>query len=189
MGATTDSLLRKLTGNSELKGCVPDATFGLATFSDRNAGVPYWAYDLHRTRLEKLLLHPNYGLYSDPKRDDDIALVFPFMVYEAKGWRGDPREARRQATFPASCNLDMLDNLVWIPGPLESPRPYQTKKSHQYQVFVLTSFGAYWHLLVGYRRPRLETEHAGDPGMSDNVYVSIVQVHITRLSEEGLDNS
>lgn len=39
-------------------------------------------------------------------------------------------------------------------------------------MFVLTSFGAYWHLLVGYRRPRLPTEYAGKCGVSDTFYVS-----------------
>lgn len=62
-----------------------DATFGLATFTDRTAQLPDWAYDLHRDRLEKLLLHPKYGLYSDPKREDDIALAFPIHGVRGKG--------------------------------------------------------------------------------------------------------
>lgn len=99
------------------------------------------------------------------------AMVFPFMVYEAKGWKGDCREARRQACSVAAFYLDMLDELARRPGPVGTPRVYQTKTSHQYQVFVLTSFGAYWHLLVGYRRPRLDSEDRQIEGMSENVYV------------------
>ena len=117
------------------------------------------------------MLHPKYGLISDPQRlGNDLA--FPFMVYEAKGWSGDCREARSQACSAAAVYLDMLDELARRPGPVGTQRPYQTKTSHQYQVFVLTSFGAYWHLLVGHRRPRLLTEHAGSEGLSENVYVS-----------------
>lgn len=154
---------------------IPDATFGLATFSDRDAVLPVWAPELHRERLEKLVLHPKYGLVSDPKILD-IGLVFLFMVYEAKGWSGDCRDARRQACSAAAVYLDMLDELARRPGPKDSPRPYQTTTSHHYQVFVLTSFGAYWHLLVGYRRPRSVEEHAQKAGMSDTVYVSLQDV-------------
>lgn len=150
----------------------PDATFGLATFSDQDAHDPLWNHDLHRDRLERLMLHPKYGLVSDPKITS-TSLSFPFMVYEAKGWRGDCREARRQATSAAAAYLDLLDNLVRRPGQVDSPRPYQTTTSNKYQVFALTSFGAYWHVLVGHRRARSEIEHAG-PEMSDSVYVSIL---------------
>jgi hypothetical protein len=65
----------------------------------------------------------------------------------------------------------MLDNLARTPGQVGSTKVYQTKTSHQYQVFALTSFGAHWHLLVGYRRPRQKHEHAGMEGLSDTVYV------------------
>lgn len=150
---------------------IPDATFGLATFTDREADLPGWASELQSERLTRLMFHPNYGLISDPKREGD-GLCFPFMVYEAKGWSGDCRDARRQACSAAAAYLDLLDHLVRRPGPLGSPRPYQTKTSHQYQVFVLTSFGAYWHLLVGYRRPRQASEYAHAEGMSETVYVS-----------------
>lgn len=153
---------------------IPDNTFGLATFTDRNAALPNWVSELHRDRLERLLLHPKYGLYSDPKREHKPALAFPFLVYEAKGWRGDCRDARRQAFSGAAFYLDMLDELARKPGPVGTPRVYQTETSHQYQVFVLTSFGGYWHLIVGYRRPRfLESEHAGMKEMSETVYVCI----------------
>jgi hypothetical protein len=169
----TDPVLRKLTGKSTFVKRTPDATFGLSTFTDQDGESPAWAYDLHSERLDRLLHHPNFGLYSDPKRCE-TDLVFPFMVYEAKGWSGDCRVARRQACLAASHYLDMLDQLAREPGPLDSDRPYQTKTSHQYQVFVLTSFGAYWHLLVGHRRPRLATEHAGVQGMSETVYVGLL---------------
>lgn len=167
-----DEISCKLTGEYVLRERIPDAVFGMATFTDNDADLPYWIYELDRTRLEKVLLHPKYGLAADPKRDDNIGMAFPFMVYEAKGWRGDCREARRQACSAAAFYLDMLDQLARVPGPVDAPRPYQTRTSHHYQVFALTSFGAYWHLLVGHRRPRLEQEHAGLPGMSDTVYVS-----------------
>ncbi|KIX09219.1 uncharacterized protein Z518_00298 [Rhinocladiella mackenziei CBS 650.93] len=139
---------------------------GTSTFAD----LPTWTPDLHSDRLERLMFHPKYGLISDP-RIPDIDLSFPFMVYEAKGWSGDCRVARRQACLAAATYLDMLDRLARQPGQMNSPRPYQTKTSHHYQVFVFTSLGAYWHLLVGYRRPRLSTEHAGVDGMSETVYL------------------
>jgi hypothetical protein len=179
----TDPVLRKLTGKSTFAKRTPDATFGLSTFTDRDAQSPLqtvWTYDLNADRLKQLLYHPKYGLFSDPKRVE-TDLVFPFMVYEAKGWSGDCRSARRQACSAASFYLDMLDQLARQPGPLESARPYQTKTSHQYQVFVLTSFGAYWHLLVGYRRPRLANEHAGVKGMSETVYVGPLSLHISTI--------
>lgn len=108
---------------------------------------------------------------ADPKWGE-TDLVFPFAVYEAKGWSGDCREARRQACEGAVCYLDMLDNLARTPGAVGSTKPYQTATSHQYQVFALTSFGAHWHLLVGYRRPRQLTEHCEKEGLSETVYVS-----------------
>jgi len=169
--ADIDPITCHLTGTSTMVSRTPDATFGLATFSDGDAMLPAWTSELHRERLERLMLHPKYGLISDPKRLD-IGLSFPFMVYEAKGWSGDCRVARQQACSAAAVYLDMLDDLARRPGQLGSPRPYQTSTSHCYQVFALTSFGAYWHLLVGYRRPRQSTEHADAHGMSETVYVS-----------------
>lgn len=161
----------RLIGTSSLVSRIPDATFGLAISNDAHATLPFWASELQSRRLAQLMFHPKYGLISDPQRGK-VELAFPFMVYEAKGWAGDCRVARRQACSAAAAYLDILDNLVRRPGPLESARPYQTKLSHHYQVFVLTSFGAYWHLLVGYRRPRQSSEHAGKNGLSENVYVS-----------------
>jgi hypothetical protein len=60
--------------------------------------------------LEALLVHRHCGLISDP-RWGDANLVFPFAVYEAKGWDGDPREARQQACSAGAAYLDMLEGL------------------------------------------------------------------------------
>lgn len=161
---------------------IPDATFGLATFSGQNVLFPQFAPELCHDRLQKLMLHRKCGLLTDPKWGE-TDLVFPFMAYEAKGWSGDCREARRQACSSAAVYLDMLDNLVRRPGPMNTPRPYQSLTSHKFQVFALTSFGAHWHVLVGYRRPRLSTtftedkfcpEYGGRKDMSENVYVSLL---------------
>ncbi|KAH8802943.1 hypothetical protein F5884DRAFT_491038 [Xylogone sp. PMI_703] len=166
----THPVLCTLTGETTVVSRIPDATFGLAAFSDSNYGAPGWVSELSRERLERLLLHRKCGLLSDPKWGE-ADLVFPFAAYEAKGWSGDCREARRQACQGAACYLDMLDNLARTPGPVGSAKPYQTKTSHQYQVFALTSFGAHWHLLVGYQRPRQKDEHAEMKGMSKTVYI------------------
>jgi hypothetical protein len=168
-----DPVSCKLTGESVVVKRTPDATFGLATFSENQRDFPGWTDEFSRERLEKLLLHRKCGLIADPKWGKKD-LVFPFAVYEAKGWSGDCREARRQACYAAANYLDMLDDLARKPGPVESAKPYQTKTSHQYQVFVLTSFGAHWHILVGYRRPRQADEHEGVKGFSDTVYVSYI---------------
>jgi hypothetical protein len=56
-------------------------------------------------------------------------------------------------------------------------RDYQFSDSRSAQVFALTSFGAQWHVMVGYRRPRLKREHAGHPDMSDIVYVCKLHLH------------
>jgi hypothetical protein len=168
--AKTDPVLCTLTGDSILVQRTPDATLGLATFLESDVENPIWASELLQGRLEKLLLHRKCGLLTDPKWGE-TNLAFPFAVYEAKGWSGDCRVARRQACVTAAAYLDLLDNLARRPGPVESPKPYQTPTSHHYQVFALTSFGAHWHLLVGYRRPREAKEHAGLKGMSETVYV------------------
>jgi hypothetical protein len=166
----TDPVLCTLTGGSTVVPRKPDATFGLATFSEYELDLSVCANELRRTRLEKLLLHRKCGLLADPKWGE-TDLVFPFAVYEAKGWAGDCREARHQACLAGATYLDMLDDLVRKPGPVGSTKPYQTVTSHHYQVFALTSFGAHWHLLVGYRRPRHEDEHRKRKGMSETVYV------------------
>jgi len=169
--AKTDRVHCKLTGKIKLVKRIPDATFGLAPFSSGERTRSIYADELRQDRLEKLLLHRKCGLISDPNWGE-IDLVFPFAVYEAKGWSGDYRKARHQACTAAATYLDMLDNLGREPGPTDSAKPYQTTTSHQYQVFVLTSFGSHWHILVGYRRPRQVDEFAGETGMSDTVYVS-----------------
>lgn len=166
----THPVLYTLTGESSIVNRIPDATFGLATFSDSTRGSSVQTDELSRERLERLLFHRKCGLLGDPKWGESD-LVFPFAVYEAKGWSGDCREARRQACQGGACYLDMLDNLARTPGPVGSAKVYQTKTSHQYQVFALTSFGAHWHLLVGYQRPRQAKEYAGTEGMSKTVYV------------------
>ncbi|KJK63935.1 hypothetical protein P875_00064605 [Aspergillus parasiticus SU-1] len=163
-----------LDGQPKFVRRIPDATFGLATFKpadypDYPDSLDVWSLD--RDRLESLLLHRHCGLISDPHWGD-VDLVFPFAVYEAKGWSGDPREARRQACSAGAVYLDMLDNLAKKPGPAGGKgRPYQTAQSCNSQVFALTSFGAHWHILVGYKRQRLEREHAGHEGLSESVYV------------------
>jgi hypothetical protein len=166
----TDPVSCELTGGSTVVPRKPDATFGLATFSEIEPDLSVCANELRRTRLEKLLLHHKCGLLADPKWGE-TDLVFPFAVYEAKGWAGDCREARHQACLAGATYLDMLDDVVRKPGPVGSTKPYQTVTSHHYQVFALTSFGAHWHLLVGYRRPRQEDEHRERKGMSETVYV------------------
>ena len=168
--ADTDPVLCTLSGEPAPVKRIPDATFGLATFSDCDSNHQFWADELRLEHMEKLLLHHKCGLISDPKWGE-TDLVYPFAVYEAKGWNGDCREARRQASSAAAAYLDVLDDLARRPGPTGSIKPYQTPTSHRYQVFSLTSFGAYWHLLVGYRRPRQAEEHAGVKGMSETVYV------------------
>ncbi|KAJ5167275.1 uncharacterized protein N7482_006056 [Penicillium canariense] len=163
-----------LDGQPKFIRRIPDATFGLATFQptdypDYPESLDAW--DLDHDRLEALLLHRHCGLIADPHWGD-TNLVFPFAVYEAKGWSGDPREARHQASSAGAVYLDMLDNLARKPGIAGgNNRPYQTAQSCNHQVFVLTSFGAHWHILVGYKRPRLEKEYAGHRGLSDSVYV------------------
>lgn len=171
----TDPVLCTLTGKSTVIQRVPDATFGLTTFSDCEADTSACADELRRTRLEKLLLHCKCGLLADPKWGE-AALAFPFAVYEAKGWSGDCRDARRQACIAGATYLDMLDDLARKPGPVGSTKPYQTVSSHHYQGFVLTSFGAHWHLLIGYRRPRQDDEHQGKRGMSEEVYVGFLAI-------------
>ncbi|KAL2132938.1 hypothetical protein VTI74DRAFT_3128 [Chaetomium olivicolor] len=159
------------TGDSKFIWRIPDATFGLATFEPRDYQTAFASYTLDTKRLKALTLHRDCGLIVDP-RWGDANLVFPFAVYEAKGWNGDPREARQQACAAAAVYLDLLDALARQPG--KSGRmdgAYQTLESRSSQVFAMTSFGAHWHIMVGYRRPRLAREHRGRPGMSDTVYL------------------
>ncbi|KAH7371953.1 hypothetical protein BKA66DRAFT_443745 [Pyrenochaeta sp. MPI-SDFR-AT-0127] len=160
-----------LTGKSRCVKRIPDASFGLATFHPKHYQNAVASYELDAERLQALAWHRQCGLISDP-RCGEADLVFPFAVYEAKGWNGDPREARQQACAAGAAYLDMLDALARLPGPPEeTDRDYQFSESRNAQVFAITSFGAQWHIMVGYRRPRLKREHAGHPGMSKTVYL------------------
>ncbi|SPO07514.1 uncharacterized protein DNG_10208 [Cephalotrichum gorgonifer] len=160
-----------LAGEPKLFKRIPDATIGLATFRPEDYPSALAEYDLDRERLEALSLHRHCDLKSDP-RWADINLVFPFAVYEAKGWAGDCREARRQACSAGAAYLDLLDDLARHPGKIGRKNgAYQTPDSLNTQVFALTSFGAHWHVLVGYKRPRLRREFVGQTGLSASVYV------------------
>ncbi|EIT80897.1 hypothetical protein Ao3042_02615 [Aspergillus oryzae 3.042] len=161
-----------LVGEPKFIKRIPDATFGLATFKPKDYQNPLAEWNLDHDRLEALLLHRHCGLISDP-RWGDADLAFPFAVYEAKGWSGDAREARRQGCSAGAVYLDMLDNLACQPGKAgKGKRAYQSAEARSNnQVFVFTSFGAHWHILVGYKRPRLERECAGHEGFSESVYI------------------
>ncbi|KAE8133364.1 hypothetical protein BDV38DRAFT_274330 [Aspergillus pseudotamarii] len=135
-----------LVGEPKFIKRIPDATFGLATFNPKDYQSPLAEWNLDHDRLEARLLHRHCGLISDP-RWGDANLAFPFAVYEAKGWSGDAQEARRQGCSAGAVYLDINN-----------------------QVVIFTSFGAHWHILVGYKRPRLEREYAGHDGFSEPVY-------------------
>ncbi len=132
------------------------------------------------------MFHRKCGLLADPKWGE-TDLVFPFMVYEAKGWSGDCREARRQACLAAVIYLDMLDNLSRKPGPVGTPKLFQTETSHDNQVFALTSFGAQWHVLVAFKMPRGKEEYADMECMSRNVYVCVFFPFILFLERANLE--
>ncbi|KAB8214327.1 hypothetical protein BDV33DRAFT_196216 [Aspergillus novoparasiticus] len=161
-----------LAGEPKFIKRIPDATFGLATFKPKDYQNPLAEWNLDHDRLEALLLHRHCGLISDP-RWGDADLAFPFAVYEAKGWSGDAREARRQGCSAGAVYLDMLDHLARQPGKTGNrKRAYQPAGGRSNnQVFVFTSFGAHWHILVGYKRRRLEREYAGHEGFSESVYI------------------
>ncbi|KAG2026542.1 hypothetical protein GB937_001322 [Aspergillus fischeri] len=161
-----------LVGEPKLVKRIPDATFGLATFKPKDYQNILAEWDLDHDHLEALLLHRHCGLISDP-RWGYADLAFPFAVYEAKGWGGDAREARQQGCSAGAVYLDMLDSLARQPGKVgEKNRVYQSTRSRSNnQVFVFTSFGAHWHILVGYKRPRQEREYAGHEGFSESVYI------------------
>ncbi|KAH1524301.1 hypothetical protein KXX29_003248 [Aspergillus fumigatus] len=161
-----------LVGEPKFVKRIPDATFGLATFKPKDYQNILAEWDLDHDRLEALLLHRHCGLISDP-RWGYADLAFPFAVYEAKGWGGNAREARRQGCSAGAVYLDMLDSLARQPGKVgEKNRVYQpTRGRSNNQVFVFTSFGAHWHILVGYKRPRQEREYAGHEGFSESVYI------------------
>lgn len=98
-------------------------------------------------------------------------MAYPFMAYEAKGWKGDAREGRRQVCLAAMAYLDLLDDLASDPAS-GSRRNFQTGTSQDNQVFALTSFGAHWHVLVAFKKRRSISRFAGVEGLSKNVYVS-----------------
>lgn len=106
------------------------------------------------------------------------------MVYEAKGRSGDCREARRQACQAAVTFLDMLDELSRRPGTVGTPRMSQTNTSQDSQVFALTSYGAQWHVLVAFKRPRAKEEQADIDCTSKNVYVRTLHFLSSSLPSE-----
>ncbi|KAM7204868.1 hypothetical protein V8F33_001457 [Rhypophila sp. PSN 637] len=65
--------------------------------------------------------------------------------------------------------LNLLDALARKPGCDKGS--YQEADGRNWQVFALTSFGAHWHLLVGYKRPRRLEEYSGVEGMRDDVFI------------------
>ncbi|KFZ13080.1 hypothetical protein V501_03895 [Pseudogymnoascus sp. VKM F-4519 (FW-2642)] len=183
----TDPTTCMLSGETTFVRKIPDVTFGLTTYAPKSicgqpahtacdnkhcaALFPTWNSNLQRDHLERLMLYNKCGLLPDPKWGE-TDLAFPFMVYEAKGWNGDSREARRQACLAATTYLDMLDNLSREPGTVGTSRPFQTKKSHENQVFALTSFGAQWHVLVAFKRLREKEEHSEmEDCVSRDVYI------------------
>lgn len=111
-------------------------------------------------------------------------MEFPFGVYEAKGWAGDYKEARRQACAAAHRFLNMLDLLARVPGTSAESKRYQTETSHDFQVFVFTSYGAHWHVLVGIKHSRLPEQHAGVKGMSTDIAVG----HRDQASQQSYNN-
>ncbi|KAH7396561.1 hypothetical protein DE146DRAFT_657073 [Phaeosphaeria sp. MPI-PUGE-AT-0046c] len=160
-----------LTGECKTVKRIPDASIGLATFHPEHYQNAIASYELDSERLQALALHRDSSLISDP-RIHESSLVYPFLVYEAKGWTGDAREARLQACAAGTAYLDMLDDLARRPGNAGKVEgAYQFHDGRSAQVFALTSFGAHWHVMVGYRRPRLKREHANHPGMSKTVYL------------------
>ena len=181
----TDPKTCLLTGERTLVKRIPDATLGLATASEVPMDDPGNFGALCEDKLWRLLLHPKSGLISDPKWGH-TQMVFPWAVYEAKGWSGDCREARRQACAAGERYLTMLDHLARKPGPPRMGMHYQTERSHDFQVFAFTSIGSHWHVLVGCRHNRLPEQHAGAPGMSKTVSVSCVPrlVVITEITDD-----
>ena len=158
-----------LTGQSTLVERIPDATFGLATFRERQFQSRGYTNELVKDHLQALMVHRSTGLVSDPKLGE-TDLVFPFAVYEAKACYGSARSARQQACAAAAHYLDMLDTLARRP---DDPTLYQDADSATAQVFAVVSHGPYWYIMVGYRRPRSKREHASHKGLSDTVYVSL----------------
>ncbi|KAJ3494309.1 hypothetical protein NLG97_g4161 [Lecanicillium saksenae] len=163
---SADDFTCLLSDKEKLEKRIPDLTVGLAVAETTGAG------SLHTSSLERIMLHRHCGLIADPSRKKPN-LAFPFAVYEAKGYDGDPREARRQACTAGAAYLDLLDELAREPGKADPiPSPYQEGYTHNAQIFALTSFGPHWHIMVGYKRMRRKEEYAGTPGMSKCVYLT-----------------
>ena len=165
--AETHPTLCTLTGKRTLVKRTPDVTFALSTYK-KDDWFPSHNYVFREDRLQRLLLHPKIGLIADPKWGH-TNMVFPWAVYEAKGWSGDYKEARRQACAGAARYLKTLDHLARVPGPPSTSMRYQTETSLDFQVFAFTSFGSHWHVLVGCKHDRLPEQHAGVKGMSKTV--------------------
>src|SRR5687768_10992410 len=91
---------------------IPDAVFGLTTFKKETYQTPP---ELEHNRLQALMAQPACALVSDPYLGR-TNLVFPFAVYEAKGWAGDPRESRWQACTAGMVYLNLLDALARKPS-------------------------------------------------------------------------
>ncbi|KAF2500436.1 hypothetical protein BU16DRAFT_602269 [Lophium mytilinum] len=159
--AKTDEVKGTLIGESHTVKRIPDATFGLSMFpkdspESRAASGP----DRQLCEDQLALLYAEFKFAVDPRMDrDDTSLIFPWGVYEAKGWAGDCRDARRQALAAGAAYLDMLDCLARKPDFKGVPTTYQTPGSRNFQVFALTSYGAQWHINVGYRRRREQVDH------------------------------
>lgn len=108
----THPTLCTLTGRKILMKRTPDATFAISTYV-KDDWFRSNSYVFRGDRLERLLLHPEIGLIADPKWGHKN-MVFPWAVYEVKGWSGDCEEARRQACAGAARYLKMLDHLAHL---------------------------------------------------------------------------
>lgn len=98
-------------------------------------------------------------------------------MHEANVWSGDPHEAPHQACITGATYLDLLDTLARVHGaPDVGECDYQLREP-EYSSLALTSFGAQWHIMVGYRRPCLKLEHAVHPSIGHPVYVCIYLYH------------
>ncbi|KAI6365431.1 hypothetical protein MCOR25_005358 [Pyricularia grisea] len=167
-----ETRIHRIKGKPTFIRCVPDATFGLSTFSE-NRKLDYKCYnndrypfievsdydkdfatrELDKTRLEALAIHRKCGLLADPSWGE-ADLVFPFAVYEAKSSNATCGQADFQVEKATLVYLRMLDHLARKPGAkaLHEENLYQTLDSGSFQTFTLTSIGPEWSVMVGYRR-------------------------------------
>lgn len=141
---------------------VPDLCIGLASAPGDEANEPEWAqFDPHL--LNRALLHPNYGLITDPDWEY-TDLLFPFAVYEAKkcpkedpwGTRHPIKKAYKQGSRAATTFLKMQAALIREPGAAHAYRKASPKSLGNGQVFIFVSEGSKWELHVGYwvRQPK-----------------------------------